>query len=88
MAVAAKDLDQKIAQAKARLAKLEALKSGKMLDKTSPGMVDLISSLDNVCSTNGCNVLDVINAISRMKKLGLKIERPPRKARTKKVTSS
>lgn len=78
-----KTLDQQIEAAKAKLAKLEAMKAGKRLEKNSPGVEQLLSSLDAVCSVNGCNVVDVIHTISRLKKLGLKIERPVRKPRGK-----
>ena len=82
-----KTLDQQIAATKAKLAKLEAMKAGKGLEKTSPGVEQLLSSLDAVCSANNCNIVDAIQTISRLKKLGLKIERPPRKARGSKSTN-
>ena len=82
---AKKSLDEQIAEAEAKLAKLKAQKSGMALDKTSPGVSQLMVVLDDVCEQNGCGVIDIIKSISRMKKLGLKIDRPPRKPREKKV---
>ena len=81
---AKKTLDEQIAETEAKLAKLKAQKSGSLLDKESPGVAALISALDAVISQNKCKVIDAIHAISRLKKLGLKIEVPQRKKREKK----
>ena len=79
MAVVKKTIQQQIEEAKAKLAKLESKAAEKGLDKSSPGMDQLLTALDVVCKENKCGVIDVIKSVSRLKKLGLKIERPPRK---------
>ena len=83
MPAAKKTIDQQIAAAEAKLAKLKAMKEGTALDKTSPGMDQLQAALDVVCKENSCTVVDVIKTVSRLRKLGLKIERPIRKPRGK-----
>jgi hypothetical protein len=88
MAVVKKTLQVQVAETEAKLAKLKAKLSGSLLDKTSPGVEKLISALDDVISQNNCKVIDAIHAISKVKKLGLKIEVPLRKAREKKVKAT
>jgi hypothetical protein len=80
-----KGIDEQISALEKRLAKLKEKKANNVLDAASPGMEKLLASLNDVCSQNGCNVIDVLKAISRLKKLGLKMDRPPRKPRTPKA---
>jgi uncharacterized membrane protein len=79
MPPAAKTLDQQIAETKAKLDRLQAKKDSRVLEKTSVGVDQLLTVLDDVCNKNGCKVVDVFRAVSRIKKLGLTIDRAPRK---------
>lgn len=73
-----KTIDQKIADAEAKLKKLKTLKSGKTpavaLTAQSEGMAQLLTEITAVATTHKTTIAEVIMAVARIKKTGLKIE--------------
>lgn len=83
-----KSLEQQIADTREKLKKLEAEKSKKGLESTSPRMTELLAEIEKVTKLNKCKVIDVIRSINRIKKVGADIQvkaRAPRKPSTKKA---
>lgn len=82
-----KSLEQQILDTKEKLKKLEAQKSEKGLEKTSPGMDKLLAEIEQVCKINKCKTIDVLRSVNRIKKVGAVLQlkvRAPRKPSAKK----
>lgn len=82
-----KTIQQQIADAKAKLEKLEAKAAGGLLSKDTAGMDQVLSGIETICKTNKCKTIDVLRSISTIKKLGLTITAPDRKPREAKDAS-
>lgn len=84
-----KSIDEQIAEAEAAAQKyqekVKALKAkkegGGKLTKESPGVQELFAAIEKVCEENSCNNIAVVQAINRMKKLGLEIVQKPKAPR-------
>lgn len=85
MAVIKKTRAQKIEEYKAKIKQLEAEDAGLTLDRTSPGMDQLLAAFDVVTKENKCSVFDVLKSVSRIKRTGAKIEPPTKKKRGSKT---
>ncbi len=85
MVAVKKTLQQQIEEAEAKLKSLKAKQSEKVLEKTSPGVDQLLAAIDVVTKANKCSVFDVLKSVSRIKKTGAKIERPTKKPRQDKM---
>lgn len=81
-----KTIEQKIADTEARLKQLKSLKSGKApalsLTAESEGMAQLLADLSAVAATHRTSVAEVIKAVARIKKTGLKIENPRQRTKS------
>ena len=75
-----------IEQAKKKLAELNEDLSSRPADlnKDSENMQALLDAVQKVSDSNNVSVPDVIIAVARIKRTGLKIDKAERKARTKK----
>ena len=74
---AAEELVKKLKTAK----KEQAKKSENVLTKDSDGIADAIDAIKKAADENNCTLADVIKAVSRIKRTGLKIENAVRKAK-------
>ena len=74
---AAEELVKKLKTAK----KAQAKKSENVLTKKSVGVADAITAIEKAAKENKCTLADVIKAVSRIKRTGLKIENAVRKAK-------
>ncbi len=52
-----------------------------ILTKESPGIADVIDAIDKAVSANKSSVVEIIKAIARIRRTGLKIENATRKAK-------
>ncbi len=55
------------------------------LSDDSPGMKTLLAAVQSTAESNNVSVAEVITAVARIKRTGLKIDKAVRKARTKKT---
>lgn len=79
-------VQQKIAAAKAKKDKIDAQLAKLMsqaadLNADKPGMQSAIKAIENAAAENKVAVADVIKAIAKIKRTGLKIEKATRKAK-------
>ncbi len=75
--------DQLIADLEAKLKRLkDQLSAGKevVLTKDSPGLAEVIATIENAVVQNNTSVAEIIKAISRIKRTGLKFENGTPKA--------
>jgi len=70
MAATKKTLEQQIEEAEAKLKELKAKQKEKVLEKTSPGMDQLLAAIEAVKTDNDCSVFDILRSVSRIKKTG------------------
>ncbi len=76
--------EERIAALEAQIQKLKdesATPKEIKLTKESSGITSAISAIDNAAKLNSVSVGEVIKAISRLKRTGLKIENPVRKSK-------
>jgi len=89
-----KSIEQRIKEYQEKLNKLkEKQRRGSglgyiSLDKDSVGIGDAITALNRVAEANKTSMGDVIKCISRIKRTGLRIQDPMKKARKKPVQSA
>jgi hypothetical protein len=69
-------LEAQIQKLKNKSAPVKAVK----LDKASPGMTELIASIESVAEQNSVSVAEIIKAVARIKRTGLKIDDAVRKS--------
>lgn len=74
---AAEDLVKKLKTTK----KEQAKKSDNVLTTESAGIADVIVAIEAAAKENKCTLADVIKAVSRIKRTGLKIENAVRKTK-------
>ena len=70
------ELEAKIQKLKEKSAPVKAVK----LDKASPAMDELLVAIDNAAEQNAVSVAEIIKAVARIKRTGLKIENAARKS--------
>ena len=70
------DLEAQIQKLKERAAPAKEVK----LDKASPGMAELIIAIESAAEQNTVSVAEIIKAVARIKRTGLKIENAVRKS--------
>ena len=70
------ELEAKIQKLKEKSAPVKAVK----LDKSSLGMDELLVAIDNAAEQNAVSVAEIIKAVARIKRTGLKIENAVRKS--------
>ena len=70
------ELEAKIQKLKEKSATVKAVK----LDKASPAMDELLVAIDNAAELNAVSVAEIIKAVARIKRTGLKIENAARKS--------
>lgn len=77
-----KTIQQQIDEMEARLKLLREKQSEQVLEKTSPGMDQVLAAVDSVVELNKCKIVDVLRSVARIKRQGLTITAATRTKRT------
>jgi hypothetical protein len=81
--MARRSKEERIAELEAKIQKLKEISAtvkAVKLDKASPAMDELLVAIDNAAEQNAVSVAEIIKAVARIKRTGLKIENAVRKS--------
>jgi hypothetical protein len=81
--MARRSKEERIAELEAKIQKLKEISAtvkAVKLDKASPAMDEVLVAIDNAAEQNAVSVAEIIKAVARIKRTGLKIENAVRKS--------